>query len=97
MYVNQLNLANLFSLGVHVRAGDSNMKAGRGRESNIQDLVKRLHVCVSNVSKRMGNVSLIVVSDRQHVKSIMSNWKWLNVYISPTTAFHIDRLKILAF
>jgi len=95
------NLQGAFSIGMHVRAGDSHMRAGQGREaSDIASLVARLEACASNFSTAIGSKHkrffLIIVSDSERVKGLIGKWDWLQVYSSPTSPIHIDRHQNLA-
>lgn len=88
------DLENALSMGLHVRAGDSNMKAGRGREGNVDALVRRMELCASNFSKSFASqYYAVVVSDSTYVKRRMGTWPWLHVYVLHTTPFHIDKGK----
>ena len=87
-------LERALSMGMHVRAGDSHMQAGNGRENqDISALVARLEVCAHNFSRvNSGHESfLIVVSDSERVKELIGRWDWLHVYSSRIKPFHIDR------
>ena len=95
------NLEEAFSIGMHVRAGDSHMRAGKGREArDIASLVARLEACASNFStvidSKHERLFLLIVSDSEQVKGLVGKWDWLQVYSTPTSPFHIDKHQNLA-
>ena len=94
-------LDRALSIGMHVRAGDSHMQAGNGRENrDISALVASLEVCAYNFSRALDSKRhsffLIVVSDSERVKELIGRWDWLDVYPSRIRPFHIDRYQNLA-
>jgi hypothetical protein len=94
-------LGRALSIGMHVRAGDSHMQAGNGRENhNISALVASLEACAYNFSRTLDSERqsffLIVVSDSERVKELVGQWDWLHVYPSRIRPFHIDRYQNLA-
>ena len=92
LWKKHMGLEEAFSIALHIRTGDSNMNAGRGREANTANLVETMESCTLSFVKRMGLTKFhaIVVSDSEQAKQLVKRWTWLSVYVVHTRAFHID-------
>mmetsp|Transcript_44449 Transcript_44449/g.69500 ORF Transcript_44449/g.69500 Transcript_44449/m.69500 type:complete len:479 (-) Transcript_44449:59-1495(-) len=80
------------TIGIHVRAGDSEMNAGRGREA--KNMHKMLHEgmrCAEVLSESIGSgkMTVVLVSDSSKIKQFAS--QNLNVFASDAAPFHVDR------
>jgi len=86
------HLKDAFSIGIHIRSGDSQMRGTRGRESNLTTLLLQMQTCVSWVVTDL-NTSYygVVVSDSQEAKKIIQMWNWIDIYPVRTKPFHIDK------
>eukprot|EP00802_Teleaulax_amphioxeia_P007826 Tamp_07834.p1 GENE.Tamp_07834~~Tamp_07834.p1 ORF type:complete len:481 (+),score=5.33 Tamp_07834:96-1538(+) len=93
LWKRERRLENAFSIALHVRAGDTNMKAGQGREArDSAALVHQIERCAADFAQEInGQYHLVLVSDSEQVKSLVRSWQWTQVYIARTKPFHIDK------
>ena len=87
-----MGLENASSVGLHLRLGDSNMNAGRGRESKDDDVLLIMERCAYEVhTKFSGKTFLVVTSDSERVRQKVGRWNWTAVYKTTAKPFHVDK------
>lgn len=86
------SLENAVSIGIHFRLGDSNMKAGKGRENDQHKLLAIMEQCALRVSDNIAGPSfLVVASDSEQVRQRVQAWNWTRVYTTTVVPFHVDK------
>ena len=86
------SLENAVSIGIHFRLGDSNMKAGKGRENDQHKLLVAMEKCALRVSNNISGPSYFVVaSDSEQVRQRVQAWNWTRVYTTTVVPFHVDK------
>ena len=89
-------LIDAFGLGLHLRAGDSHMGAGQGREAkDLPGLVHKMSNCASEFTNnsRHSKAYVLIVSDSEKARKVVQQWSWIPVYAVQTKPFHIDKSK----
>jgi hypothetical protein len=89
-------LENAISIAMHVRVGDSHMRAGKGRETDDLDArMKQMKYCVQNLMQNLNVSSFVVLaSDSSALRETIAKWPSVDVFISSSTPFHVDRTRL---
>lgn len=90
------NLTSAVSISLHMRSGDSNMRAGHGRETDLNALLTRMEKCTFKIkSEIQGQSFLVLASDSYLVRRRVLAWNWTSVYTPGSIPFHVDKTRVL--